>query len=114
MKLIIVVFTIINCYTAIFNTMKINQEVIAVYGYSNHVNDDGSPSRDDRRYHKKNLYLYNDLSFKIIEQNGRLVPKYEFKTGTWEIEDNKLIVNIKERQLVCLIIVSFCFIHKHH
>jgi len=80
--------------------MEINQEVIAIYGYSQHIDPDGRPSRNDSRYIEKNLYLYEDFSFKIIEQNGRLDPKYESKTGNWEIIEDELILHINQKHFI--------------
>lgn len=66
--------------------------VIAQFGYSHHVEPDGKPSRNDRRYIKEDLIIYEDLSFKLIYQQGRLSPEYRVKKGKWKIEMNQLVL----------------------
>ena len=77
-------------------------DVIAIYGFSHHTDPDGRASRDDGRYHEENLYLYSDGTFKLVEQNGWLSPKYESKIGTWDIVDNELILSIEQKQYTSL------------
>ncbi len=79
------------------NKMVQNKEVIAIYGFTSHVDEDGTPSRNDKRYIEYNLYLYDDYSFVHSFQKGRLSPKYEKMTGIWKIEGERLVLSVKER-----------------
>ena len=77
--------------------MEKKQNIVAVYGFTQHADPDGRPSRNDRRYYKHSLCLYDDYTFKLTEQQGRLSPSYQTMTWTWKIKGSQLILSITER-----------------
>lgn len=97
MKQTLVIFIIIIYSTINVSAMEKKQNIVAVYGFTQHTDPDGRPSRNDRRYYKHSLCLYDDYTFKLTEQQGRLSPSYETMTGTWKIKDNQLILSITEK-----------------
>jgi hypothetical protein len=74
------------------------RDEIAVFGLNKHTDEDEKPSRDDSRYQNYTLYIYADKTFKLIHQTGRLGPKYEIKTGTWDVTADELKLSMQERQ----------------
>jgi hypothetical protein len=76
--------------------VKKSPEVISIFGYVKHVDVNGNPSRNDEEYHECSLYLYTDKTFMMIDQTGQLTPKYETKTGTWDIANEELVLQIKQ------------------
>lgn len=84
------------------HNFHIDKTCIAVYGFTSHVNPDGTPSRCDCDYIEYNLYLYDDMTFRYVFQNGRLEPKYETKTGNWKIKNKLLILEVSHRYYVAL------------
>ncbi len=98
MKRALLILALLHCCLIHGNTMQNKQDVIAVYGFHHHTDPDGRPSRNDRRYHEQNLYLYGDGTFKLVEQKGRLSPEYVSKFGIWDIVNNELIISILQRE----------------
>jgi hypothetical protein len=76
--------------------VKKSPEIISIFGYVKHVDVNGKPSRNDEEYHECTLYLYTDKTFIMIDQTGQLTPKYETKTGTWDIANEELVLQIKQ------------------
>jgi hypothetical protein len=82
------------------NVDKKGKDPIAIFGFTQHVNDDGTPSRDDRRYISKSLYLYEKNQYIMSSQLGRLeIIYYESEWGSWKIEGDKLILNGEKREI---------------
>ena len=84
--------------TLIFVDVRLQErEVLAVYGFTSHLNMDGTPSKDDSRYKDHNLYLYDDYSFVYLLKKGKISTSYVKTIGTWKIRSGKLVVSVKER-----------------
>ncbi|MBN1250789.1 MAG: hypothetical protein JXR51_00810 [Bacteroidales bacterium] len=77
-----------------------NDKVIAIYGYSTHLDSEGNPSRCDCDYYEYSLYLNQDYTFRYYYRNGRIKTMYaEINEGNWLIDENKLVLNIKSESL---------------
>lgn len=78
--------------------MEPMQNIVAVYAFQRHVDEDGRPSRRDGSYQEQTIYLYANRSFRLVEQRGRLEPRYEVKTGDWAVAEEQLTLSINARQ----------------
>ncbi len=77
-----------------------DKEPIAIFGFTQHIDDDGSPSRDDRRYISNNLYLYEKNQYMMTSQLGRLeIIYYESEWGSWKIEGEKILLKGDKREI---------------
>ncbi len=81
---------LINFSFLIPQQTNMEKEAVAVFGFANHLNSAGQPSKFDGDYYSYTLFLYDDKSFVYKFQNGRLKPRFEKELGIWEILGKKL------------------------
>ena len=90
---IIVSFSFLNIQES-----NMEKETVSAFGYTRHVNSEGNPSKFDGDYYSYSLVLYDDKSYLYTFQQGRLEPRYEKESGSWEISGENLILSAKKRQ----------------
>ncbi len=74
---------------------KKNEKVVSIFGYNHHENEDGTPSRDDSKYYSFSCRFSLNGDVEIIQQKGRLSPKYKIEVGKWSVINDKIEIKIE-------------------
>lgn len=73
------------------------ESIIGIYSFTQHIDPDGTPSRNDQRYLKIIIEIQEDQQFTYTYQKGHLSPTYTIEKGIWELKQNHLFLYTQEK-----------------